>query len=241
MTMTTYLYALLAATSAATLSAVAMPSPAAAMPVFDATNYEQNLLSAARALEQINHQIESLQNEATMIQQQAKQLEKLDFSGLAKLDGNFRKVQGLIDQAKGIGFQVDKLETQMKSMFPGTATAGARGDRLAAAKARLDGALGALRGAIAMQAQVIENVQADKQLIADLVEKSQGAVGSLQAQQATNQLLALAGQQQIQLQAMLATQQRADAIGAARNAQAEIDGQAATRRFLGDGHAYTPK
>lgn len=239
--MKSYLYALLAATAAAGVTAVALPAPAAAMPVFDATNFEQNLLSAARALEQINHQIESLQNEATMIQQQAKQLEKLDFSGVAKLDANFRKVQGLIDQAKGIGFKADQLEKQVTGLFPGTATAGGRGDRLTAARARLDGALGALRGAIAIQAQVVENVQGDRQLLADIVGKSDGAVGSLQAQQATNQLLALAAQQQFQLQAMLASQQRAEAIAAARGAQAEIDGQAVTRRFLGDGRAYTPK
>ena len=239
--MKTYLYALLAATAAAGATALVLPTPALAMPVFDATNYEQNLLSAARALEQINHQIESLQNEATLIQQQAKQLEKLDFSGVAKLDANFRKVQGLIDQAKGIGFKADRLEQQVRGLFPGTATAGTRGDRLAATRARLDGALGALRGTIAIQAQVVENVQGDRQLLADLVEKSDGAVGSLQAQQATNQLLALAAQQQFQLQAMLASQQRAEAITATRGAQAEIDGQAATRRFLGDGKAYTPK
>jgi P-type conjugative transfer protein TrbJ len=233
--------ALLAATATITVSATAMPAPAAAMPVFDASNYAQNLLTAARALEQINHQIASLQNEATMIQQQARQLEKLDFSGVARLDANFRKVQGLIDQAKGIGFRVDQLEQQVHRMFPGSPTAGGRGDRLAAARVRLDGALGALRGAIAIQTQVVENVQADRQLLADLVGKSDNAVGSLQAQQATNQLLALAAQQQFQLQAMLASQARAETISAARAAQAELDGQAATRRFLGDGKAYTPK
>ena len=239
--MKSHVYALLVATAAAGASAMTLPTPATAMPVFDATNSAQNLLAAARALEQINHQIESLQNEATMIQQQAKQLQKLDFSGMAKLDANFRKVQGLIDQAKGIGFKADQLQQQVRGLFPGTSTAGARGDRLAAARARLDGALGALRGAIAIQAQVVENVQGDRQLLADLLDKSAGAVGSLQAQQATNQLLALAAQQQFQLQAMLASQQRAEAIDSARGAQAEIDGQAATRRFLGDGKAYTPK
>src|SRR5688500_4161860 len=137
------IYALFATAAPVAVLAVTLPTPAMAMPVFDATNYAQNLLQAARALEQINHQIESLQNEATMIQQQARQLQKLDFSGLAKLDANFRKVQGLIDQAKGIGFKADQLEQQVKGLFPGAATAGARGDRLAAARARLDGALGA--------------------------------------------------------------------------------------------------
>jgi P-type conjugative transfer protein TrbJ len=234
------LLALLAVTSPIMISG-ALPAPVAAMPVFDASNYAQNLLTAARALEQINHQIASLQNEATMIQQQARQLERLDFSGLARLDANFRKVQGLIEQAQGIGFKADQLEQQVARMFPGSATAGTRGDRLAAARVRLDGALGALRGAIAMQTQVVENVQADRQLLADLVGKSDHAVGSLQAQQATNQLLALAAQQQFQLQAMLASQARAETIAAARAAQAELDGQAATRRFLGDGKAYRPK
>lgn len=239
--MKTTLYALLAATATIAASAGCLPAPAAAMPVFDASNYAQNLLSAARALEQINHQIASLQNEAKMIQQQARQLEKLDFSGVAKLDANFRKVQSLIDQAKGIGFKTDQLDRQVTRLFPGTSTGGPRTDRLAAARARLDGAMGALRGAIAIQAQVVENVQSDRELLADLLARSDNAVGGLQAQQATNQLLALAAQQQFQLQAMLAGQQRAEAIAATRNAQAEIDGQAATKRFLGDGKAYTPK
>jgi P-type conjugative transfer protein TrbJ len=233
--------ALLAATTAVATVAAAIPTPAAAMPVFDASNYAQNVLSAARALEQITHQIESLQNEATMIQQQARQLRKLDFSGIAKLDANFRKIEELIEQARGIGFKADRLEQQVGGLFSGTATPGGRADRLAAARTRLDSALGALRGAIALQAQVVENVQADRQLLADLVGSSDKAVGSLQAQQATNQLLALAAHQQFQLQAMLASQQRAETIAAARAAQAEIDGESATRRFLGDGKAYTPR
>src|SRR3546814_11524391 len=45
-----------------------MVSPASAQwIVYDPTNYVQNVLSAARALEQINNQITSLQNEATML------------------------------------------------------------------------------------------------------------------------------------------------------------------------------
>ncbi len=40
----------------------------AAWPVFDATNFAQNILQASRALEQINNQIRSLQNQATMLQ-----------------------------------------------------------------------------------------------------------------------------------------------------------------------------
>ena len=56
-------------------------TPAAAQwVVYDPTNYVQNFLSAARALEQINNQIQSLQNEAQMLINQARNLASLPYS-----------------------------------------------------------------------------------------------------------------------------------------------------------------
>jgi len=40
---------------------------ATAIPVFDASNYAENMLTAARALTQINNQIQALQNQAVML------------------------------------------------------------------------------------------------------------------------------------------------------------------------------
>ena len=233
---------LIAALVPPAIAAAAVPASAAGLPVFDTANYAQNLLSAARALEQIKHQIASLQNEATMIRQQARQLETLDFSALTELEANFREIDRLVGQARAVGFQADRIEDRMEAMFPREGSGAVpRTDRLAAARARLDAARGALRGSIAMQAQVAENLRADGKLIVELVARSQAATGGLQAQQAANQLLALAAQQQLQLQAMLASQQRADALADASDLQAGIEGRAATRRFLGDGKAYTPR
>ena len=45
-----------------------------------------------------------------------------------------------------------------------------------------------------------------------IVARSQGAEGALQAQQATNQLLALTAKQQFQIQNLMAAQYRAQAI-----------------------------
>ncbi|MEA2669187.1 MAG: type secretion system protein TrbJ, partial [Chloroflexota bacterium] len=39
----------------------------AQMTVFDPSNYSQNVLTAARALQQVNNQIQSLQNQATSL------------------------------------------------------------------------------------------------------------------------------------------------------------------------------
>jgi P-type conjugative transfer protein TrbJ len=114
--MTPRLFALLAAAAPVLGAAVVAPSPASALPVFDAAKYQQNLLAAARALEQINHQIASLQNEARMIQQQARQLERLDFSALARLDGNFRKVDQLLGQARA---RSTASRARCEGCFPG--------------------------------------------------------------------------------------------------------------------------
>ena len=71
---------------AATLSPVAAP-PAYALfgvgdIVYDPTNHAENLLQAARALEQINNQIAQLQNEAQMLMNQARNLASLPYSAL---------------------------------------------------------------------------------------------------------------------------------------------------------------
>ena len=65
-------------------------------------------------------------------------------------------------------------------------------------------------------------------------------MGSLQAQQAANQLLALSAKQQLQLQEMLAAEYRSQAVERARRVQSEAEARAATRRFLGSGRAYQP-
>ena len=60
--------------------------PASAqLSVFDPSNYAQNLLTAARTLQQVNQQIQSLQNEAQMLINQGKNLTRIDFPQLQQL------------------------------------------------------------------------------------------------------------------------------------------------------------
>ncbi|RUZ91496.1 P-type conjugative transfer protein TrbJ, partial [Mesorhizobium sp. M7A.F.Ca.US.001.02.1.1] len=71
------------AAAGAFVAAVALSSaPAFAFIVFDPRNYDENLLSASRALEQIQNQVTSLQNEAQMLINQAKNLTSLPTSML---------------------------------------------------------------------------------------------------------------------------------------------------------------
>ena len=231
--------ALLAATLAPT--AIVTVPPAYAIPVFDSANYSQNLLTAARTLQQINQQIQSLQNEAQMLVNQQKQLTRIDFPQMAALQQRLQEIDRLMGQAQGIDFRVDRLDEQFRDAFPGSFDYLARRDtRIAAAKQRIDREMAAFRQAMTVQSGIVENVRGDAEALKAIVDKSQGAEGGLAAQQATNQLLALAAKQQFQIQQLMAAQFRAHALEQARRAQSEREGRERTTRFLGDGKAWTP-
>jgi P-type conjugative transfer protein TrbJ len=222
---------------------VTTSTPAQAqLTVFDPNNYSQNLLTAARTLQQINNQIQSLQNEANMLINQAKNLTRIDFPELQALTQTLQQVDRLMGQAQGIQFRVSGVDQQFRQLFPQSFSSALRtNDQVIAARTRLDTTMSAYQQTMTVQAQITENVAADTQTLSALVAKSQGAEGSLQAQQATNQLLALTAKQQFQIQNMMAAQYRAETIEQARRAQSEIDARAATTKFLGSGTAYTPR
>ena len=62
-----------------------MPAAQAQWVVIDPSNLMQNVMTAARSLEQINNQIRQIQNQAQSLMNQAKNLTGLDFSALAEL------------------------------------------------------------------------------------------------------------------------------------------------------------
>ncbi|HMO74326.1 MAG TPA: P-type conjugative transfer protein TrbJ [Sphingopyxis sp.] len=223
---------------------VSVPStPASAqLSVFDTTNYTQNLLTAARTLQQINNQIQSLQNEAQMLAGQAKNLSRIDFPQLDLLRQKLGEIDKLMGQAQGIDFRVDQLDERYRQLFPDSFDKLlGRDQRIAAAKQRLDNEMAAFRHTMTIQSGIVENVRDDAQALAAIVAKSQGAEGSLQAQQATNQLLALATKQQFQLQNLMAAQFRSQSLEAAARGQSAREARERTARFLGDGKAYTPR
>src|SRR5258705_2967360 len=74
--------------------------------VFDPNNYAQNVLTAARALQQINNQIVSLQNQAQMLINQARNLATLPFSSLLQLEQSIQRTQQLLAQAKRIAYDI---------------------------------------------------------------------------------------------------------------------------------------
>ena len=222
---------------------LAAPVPASAQwAVFDASNYAENLIQAARELQQINNQIQSLQNEAVMLENMARNLQNLNFSSLDSMVSDLQQIGSLMNQAQGITFNVNATQTAFAQNFPQQYSAVVNTDQLVAdAHQRWQNSMDAFQQTMVVQAQVAQNVQADTGTLSSLVNTSQGAVGALQAQQATNQLIALSTKQQLQIQTLMAAQYRASAVEQARNAEAEEEARAATTRFLGTSNAYTPQ
>ncbi|MCH8178909.1 MAG: P-type conjugative transfer protein TrbJ [Proteobacteria bacterium] len=209
--------------------------------VFDPTNLVQNTLTAVRTLEQINNQIRQLQNEAQMLINQARNLASLPSSVVGQLRANLATTQRLIAQAKGMAYDVANMDQMFQRLYPEQYSATVSGNQMYRdAQERWKNTLTGLQTTMQMQAQASQNLSDDEGVLADLVGKSQSAVGALQAMQAMNQLLALQAKQSIQTQRLQLTQDRAVSLEQARQAAATERGREITRRFLGSGTPYTP-
>lgn len=215
--------------------------PAHAMSVFDASNFTQNMLTATRTLQQVNNQIHQLQNEALMLQNQARNLRALDFNALNDLRVALAATDRLIAEARGLVFAVTQVEAQFAALYPDTYDPAVPGAQLRTdAREHWRNSLEALRTAVRVQAQVQENFRSDVAVLGDLVTRSQGAAGALEATQAGNQLLALSIRQQLQAQQLAISEGRAVATEAARTVAAAERARAVRVKFLGDGTRYTP-
>jgi type IV secretion system protein TrbJ len=224
-------------------AALAVPScsiPAVAqMAVFDGSNYAQNLLQATRALQQINNQIQSLQNEATMIQNMGKNLSSLNTNQLGTMVSALTQISNLMNQGNGIAFNVNSTNTAFTQSYPQSFATGTTSTSLAGgAQQRWQQAMAAFQQTMQVQAQVAQNVQADTTTLSTLTNASQGAVGNLQVNQATNQLLALSIKQLLQIENMMAAQYRATSLDQARKGESETQSQSQVTTFLGSNNAY---
>jgi type IV secretion system protein TrbJ len=230
--------AVLSGIALATVTAAA--TPASAIIVFDPSNYAQNILTAARTLEQINNQIRQLQNQATSLINQAKNLTSLPLTVLEPLRAQIAQTQTLLRQAQRMAYDVQQIETQFGAQYKNI-------DLSASDRALVDGAEGrwktsvaAFEDALKVQAGAVANIDGARGAVTSLVTASQSATGALQAAQAGNQLLALQSQQLADLTAVVAAQGRAQALDAASSATAKAQAREQLRRFLTPGRGYVP-
>lgn len=212
--------------------------PARALIVFDPNNYVQNVLTAARELQQISNQITSLQNEAQMLINQARNLANLPYSSLQQLQSSIQRTQQLLAQAQRIAYDVQQIDRAFSTSYAPATGSQSSQVLITNAQARWQNSVAALRDALRVQAGVVGNLDTNRIQTSALVTSSQGASGALQATQAGNQILALQAQQLADLTATLAAQGRAQSLEAAQRAAAQDQGREQLRRFLTPGQGY---
>jgi P-type conjugative transfer protein TrbJ len=215
------------------------PEPASAqLVVFDPNNYAQNVLTAARALQQINNQIVSLQNQAQMLINQAKNLATLPFSSLLQLEQSIQRTQQLLAQAQRIAYDIQQIDRAFSTTYAPASSSIPDQALMANAQSRWQNAIAGLQDAMRTQATVVGNLNTNRTQMSALVTSSQGATGVLQASQAGNQLLALQAQQLADLTAVVAAHGRAQNLESAQRASAQDQGREQLRRFLTQGAGY---
>ena len=209
------------------------------MLVYDPSNYTQNVLQAARALEQINNQITSLQNQTQMLLNQARHLTSLPYSSLQAIDQSVLRTQQLLSQAQRLAYDIGQIDQAFQRTYPQNYPGSTSSQQLITdAQTRWQNALAGYQDALRVQAGVVQSLDTTRTETDALVSSSQSAVGMLQATQAGNQLIALQTRQLLDLTALIAAQSRAQSLDGARTTANAEQARVQLNQFLTNGQSY---
>jgi P-type conjugative transfer protein TrbJ len=209
------------------------------MLVYDPSNYAQNVLQAARALQQINNQVTSLQNQTQMLLNQARNLTSLPYSSLQAIEQSITRTQQLLNQAQRLAYDINQIDQAFQRNYPPSYAGSTSSQQLLSdAQTRWQNALAGYQDALRVQAGVVQALDTTRTEINPLVSSSQSAVGILQATQAGNQLIALQTRQLLDLTALIAAQSRAQSLEGARTTANAEQARVQLNQFLTSSRGY---
>jgi type IV secretion system protein TrbJ len=209
------------------------------MIVYDPSNYAQNVLQAARALQQINNQITSLQNQTQMLLNQARNLASLPYSSLQAIEESIARTQQLINQAQRLAYNINQIDQAFQRTYPQSYSGSTSSQQLVTdAQTRWQNSLAAYQDALRVQAGVVQAFDTTRTETNGLVSSSQSAAGILQASQSGNQLIALQTRQLVDLTALIAAQSRAQSLEGARLIANQEQARVQLNQFLNVARGY---
>ena len=184
---------------------------ATGIPVFDAGNFSQNVLSAIRDLmsnlneaRMIAHQVESLSN-------QFKNLTSLPDSIADDYANQFTQLYSKMGQVHGMASNLANLEEQFEEYFPQYEMKSKIGGEAVSAQTKkwLELSRNSMLRSSMTSAKIIEDLPRSQANVEKLLDDSDNSVGILQAAQAGNQISAVVAGNLTNLNAQLATQSQA--------------------------------
>lgn len=196
--------------------------------VIDPTNLVQNALTATRTLQQVTDQARMLRNQVT-------QMTRLGVYVGEDLERTLSEITRLTHQARGLTYRIDEIERVFETHFPDAYANWSATEQAQIADAQQEAAIMAFRDSVRMQAQIVGAIEQDSRQLNVLMNASRTSVGALSAVQAGNQITALSTKQTMQMQTLMASQYRAEAIERSRALYKEQAGAARHEAFMGRG------
>lgn len=192
----------LVATAAIAALLTAAPTAQAQRIVYDPTNYAQNLLQAARALEQIRNQVRQIEQAAAMLRQNPLQLSP-------ELSQSIEEARALFQTAQGIAFEVDRIGDDIRQLYPDTWDEFDLDQIMSRSDQWVDETRASLERAMQAEARAAQSIGEARGRIDRALQSSADAEGQTGAVQAGNQLLGVTASQLAEIHALLVAQGRA--------------------------------
>ncbi|WP_062784704.1 P-type conjugative transfer protein TrbJ [Novosphingobium capsulatum] len=219
----------------------ALPGPAQAQfsgIVYDPSNYAQNVLTAARALQQVNNQLRQIENQTQSLLNDARNLASLPLSLVAPIQQQLDQTRQLLRQAQRLSYNVDTVQSGFSARYRAIDLSASDQALVTGAQSRWQDSVAAFEDALKTQALTVGHLDTTRQSLTSLMQASHDATGALQAIEAGNQILAVQSQQLADLAATLVAQGRAQTLDAAAAAAAKAQAREQLRRFLAPGRGY---
>lgn len=180
-----------------------LPPPATAqIAVYDPAVHAQSVLSAARALEQIRHQIAA-------IEQQARMLERSPLDLSPELTQSIRSARDLFTQAEALAFDIGRIGGDIETLYPETWEEYDLESVLAQSQRWRAASRASLSRAMQAEARAAQSIDDMGSRLQSALGASQAAEGQTGAIQAGNQLQALSAAQLAEIHSLLVVQGRA--------------------------------
>ena len=170
--------AALASVAALSLAFSAASPSRAQMTVFDPSNYAQNVLTAARALQQINNQIRQIANQAQSLNNQAKNLTSLPYSIAPNITGEAQRTEQLLAAAQRIAYSVSAVDQAFASQYGDVNLSLSQQQMVAGAQQRWRTSVASLQDALKMQATAVNNLPTARATLTTLGASNQSAAGA---------------------------------------------------------------
>jgi len=172
------------------------------MLVHDPANMAQNVLQAARALQQVNNQIKQLDNEMRM-------LKGLDLQLAPEVRQSIASARELFSQAQAIRYNLKTIAADVKALYPEDYRDLRVEEMLKKSDLWIAQSRTSLQSVLEQEARAAAGLESAQESAGKALEASGGAQGQTSAIQASNQILGVLSQQLAEMQALQIAQSRA--------------------------------